>query len=311
MIKVENLSRNYGKFRAVDDVSFSISRGEIVGLLGHNGAGKTTIMKMLTAFLEPTEGKVLIDDLDISEKRLEVQKKIGYLPENCPLYHEMTVFEYLEYIAYLRGFTNDTAEKQLGEVISRTGLADRAKQRIGTLSRGYQQRVGVAGAILHNPEILILDEPTNGLDPSQIQGMRSLIKELSEKSTVIISTHILQEVQAICDRVLIILNGKLALDSRLEDLQSSNRLLLSIDKQPEEAKSTLGSLSSVKAIEHMGSTEHGYDYLVELAQNGSDISAELARSIIEKGIKLYSFAPEKRDLESVFREINVGGSNAE
>ncbi|MCI5219889.1 MAG: ABC transporter ATP-binding protein, partial [Candidatus Electrothrix sp. LOE2] len=190
MINVEHLTRKYGDFTAVDDVSFAIGQGEIVGLLGHNGAGKTTIMKMMTGFLEPTKGNITVDDLDVGRNRREIQKKIGYLPENCPVYPEMTVLEYLEYSAALHGVAEQDRPALIREAVARTALEAKATKPLSTLSRGYRQRTGVAQAILHKPDILILDEPTNGLDPTQIQHMRTLIRELAETSTVIISTHI-------------------------------------------------------------------------------------------------------------------------
>ncbi|MCI5145075.1 MAG: ABC transporter ATP-binding protein [Candidatus Electrothrix sp. AR3] len=229
MIKVENLTRKYGDFTAVDDVSFEIAPGEIVGLLGHNGAGKTTIMKMMTGYLEPTSGSISVEGLNIGVDRRNIQKRIGYLPENCPVYPEMSVLEYLDYSAALHGIEQQHRPALIREAVERTALEAKATKQLATLSRGYRQRTGVAQAILHKPSILILDEPTNGLDPTQIQHMRSLITELAKTTTVIISTHILQEVQAICDRVLIIKNGRMALDSRLDQIQKNPRLLVSTD----------------------------------------------------------------------------------
>ena len=192
MIQVENLTRRYGDFTAVDDVSFSIGRGEIVGLLGHNGAGKTTIMKMLTGFLEPTAGTITIDGLAIGRDTTAIQSRIGYLPENCPVWPEMTVIDYLDYQANLHGLPEGQRKAAIAKAIRRTALKEKATSPIQTLSRGYRQRVGVAQAILHDPDIVILDEPTNGLDPTQIRHMRDLIRELAQTATVIVSTHILQ-----------------------------------------------------------------------------------------------------------------------
>ena len=209
MIDAEELTRRYGETLAVDSVSFSIGGGEIVGLLGHNGAGKTTIMKMLTGYLEPSAGRVRVDGYDVADEPEAVQQRLGYLPENCPVYPEMTVVEYLDYVSGLRGVADSAAA--IREVLAATDLTGRAFDPIGTLSRGYQQRVGVAQAIVHKPQLLILDEPTNGLDPSQTQQMRNLILRLAENATVILSTHIMQEVDAVCDRVMILRAGKLAL----------------------------------------------------------------------------------------------------
>jgi ABC-2 type transport system ATP-binding protein len=213
MIEVRELSRSYGELKAVDRVTFDISRREIVGLLGHNGAGKTTIMKMLTGFLEPSSGTIRIEGLEIADCRREIQRRIGYLPENCPLYPDMTVLDHLDYHASLHGIATSGRAAAIRRAVERTELGAKAMAQVATLSRGYRQRLGVAQAILHEPDILILDEPTNGLDPSQIQHMRSLIRELAGHATVIISTHILQEVEAICGRVLIMRAGRLALDS--------------------------------------------------------------------------------------------------
>ncbi|MCH8301561.1 MAG: ABC transporter ATP-binding protein, partial [Proteobacteria bacterium] len=192
MIRVEALTRTYGSLTAVDQVSFEIGTGEIVGLLGHNGAGKTTIMKMLTGYLEPTGGSIEIDGLDINTEREAVQQRIGYLPENDPLYYEMTVIDYLDYAATLHGVPDDQRNDRIREAIVRTELSSRATDVIGTLSRGFCQRVGVAQTILHNPRVLILDEPTNGLDPTQVQHMRDLVRFLAKHATIILSTHILQ-----------------------------------------------------------------------------------------------------------------------
>ena len=192
MITVQNITRKYDNFIAVDNVSFTIGQGEIVGLLGHNGAGKTTIMKMLTGYLEPTAGKITIGERLLNGDRRPIQEQIGYLPENCPVYPEMSVIDYLDYGASLHGVEKAKRQQMVLRAIERTALAEKAHQQIATLSRGYRQRTGVAQAILHDPKILILDEPTNGLDPTQIQQMRQLIRELAKQSTVIISTHILQ-----------------------------------------------------------------------------------------------------------------------
>ena len=224
MIAAKNLTRTYGTFTAVDRVSFTIDEGEIVGLLGHNGAGKTTIMKMLTGFLEPDSGSVSIYGHDIQEERSVAQSYIGYLPENCPLYPDMTVAAFLDYAAELKGLSEFEKPAAICEAIDATELGEKVMSPISSLSRGYRQRVGVAQAILHNPKIVILDEPTNGLDPSQIKHMRALIERLAKNATVILSTHILQEVAAVCGRVIIVNRGKLALDSALAGLGGAGGL---------------------------------------------------------------------------------------
>ncbi|MFV0436648.1 MAG: ABC transporter ATP-binding protein [Desulfopila sp.] len=308
MINVERLTRKYGEFTAVDDVSFAISPGEIVGLLGHNGAGKTTIMKMMTGYLEPTGGTITIDGLEVTEKRRQVQKKIGYLPENCPVYPEMTVIDYLDYSATLRGIGTAERPKRIAEAIARTGLGEKAGATIATLSRGYRQRTGVAQAILHQPGILILDEPTNGLDPTQIQQMRSLITDLARQSTVIISTHILQEVQAICDRVIIMKDGAKALDARLADLNRNDRLLLLISAPPESATEILAGLTGVSAVQAAsvtGSDSHTYAITLVSAKDRMQTAAEIAAAVHQHGWQLYGMHFEFRNLETVFAEISA------
>lgn len=313
MIEAAELSLQYGDFTAVERVSFDISAGEIVGLLGHNGAGKTTILRMLTGFLEPSAGRIEIAGMALAEHREEVQKKIGYLPENCPLYPEMTVIDALEYAAELRGIPEGERLEALREAIAQTELSEKATHPIYTLSRGYRQRVGVAQAILHRPEILILDEPTNGLDPSQIQHMRAVIAELREQSTIILSTHILQEVEAVCDRVIIILNGRLALDSRLVDLQNSERLLLCIDRGPEESRRKLSGLGGVRAVEflHSEGVQHHYALELERSPSGNgiaELTPGIVRALMQQGTDVFAIHPETRDLETVFRDISTDSS---
>ncbi|MGD8908914.1 MAG: ATP-binding cassette domain-containing protein [Chromatiales bacterium] len=307
MIRVSDLIRTYGDLTAVNKVSFGINQGEIVGLLGHNGAGKTTIMKMLTGYLEPTAGSIEIDGLDIANNRKAVQQRIGYLPENDPLYPEMTVIDYLDYAAELHGVPADDRLECIWKAIERAGLADRAADRIATLSRGYRQRVGVAQAIIHNPRLLILDEPTNGLDPTQVQQMRELIRSLAQHATVILSTHILQEVQAICDRVIIIRNGRKALDATMEELRAGKRLLVSVDAAPERALDLFRSLQGVKSVETLNTAgvEHRYALDLERQEILHQTAPELANRVTAQGMKLYALQPESRNLETIFGEISA------
>ncbi len=304
MIEVSHLTRRYGNVTAVDDVSCSIGQGEIVGLLGHNGAGKTTLLKVLTGYLEPTSGRITVDGLDIGEHTARIQARIGYLPENCPVWPDMTVIDYLEYQASLHGIRKEDREQAIREAIRRTKLAEKAADTIETLSRGYRQRVGVAQAILHRPDIIILDEPTNGLDPTQIQQMRELIRELAEHATVIISTHILQEVQAVCDRVLIMRAGQLVVDSGLDELEQSSGLLVSLDA---EASQVLKRLSGVRDVTEQGQQDGHYDYLLDAPL---DAAPQIARSLQEEGLSLYRLQPRQRDLERVFAEVNGELSHA-
>lgn len=298
MIQVEHLTRRYGDFTAVDDVSFRIGRGEIVGLLGHNGAGKTTIMKMMTGYLEPTAGTIRIGDLDIGRDTRAIQARIGYLPENCPVWPEMTVIDYLDYQASLHGVPTTKRPQAIAAAIRRTALKEKATAPIQTLSRGYRQRVGVAQALLHHPDIVILDEPTNGLDPTQIQQMRGLIRELAKTATVIVSTHILQEVQAVCERVLILRAGKLVLDARIDELQRGHRLLVSLGGDGREA---LAGVKGVNAVEEREAREGQRQYVLDA---GAEIAPAVAEAVHAAGLKLYSLQPERRDLETVFAELN-------
>jgi ABC-2 type transport system ATP-binding protein len=300
LITVENLSRRYGDFLAVDSVDFSIGAGQIVGLLGHNGAGKTTIMKMLSGYLEPSAGRVEVDGIDVADDPQAVQALLGYLPENLPLYPEMSVVDYLEYAAELRGVAEEARAAAVREAIHSTELEEKAFDTIDTLSRGYRQRVGVAQALLHRPKVLILDEPTNGLDPGQTQHMRDLIRSLAAQATVILSTHIMQEVSAICDRVMILRDGKLVLDENLADIQRSERLTLATDADAERVNSALKDVSGVgEAVAQP--TGRG----LALPIDGDErIAAQVASALVGAGINVYSLAPEHRDLESVFREVS-------
>ncbi len=310
MIQVDAITRRYRDFVAVDDVSFAISPGEIVGLLGHNGAGKTTIMKMMTGYLEPTTGTISIDGLDVSRNRQKIQKKIGYLPENCPVYPDMTVIDYLDYAAALHGLSESERAPLVVAAIDRTGLREKATESIATLSRGYRQRTGVAQAILHRPKFLILDEPTNGLDPTQIQHMRGLIKELAREATVIISTHILQEVQAICDRVIILKDGKKALDARIADLQQESRLLLATNAAADRIVPLVRSLADVFAaelIESAGQPPGTFQYAITVADNRQrqQTAATIARLVQQHDWQLFSLHFQARTLETVFSDISA------
>ena len=306
MIQVEHLTRTYGPLKAVDDVSFTIGPGEIVGLLGHNGAGKTTIMKMLTGFLEPTAGAIRIDGLDLATDLRGVQARIGYLPENCPVYPEMTVAGALRYHAGLHGVGGAELGPLLRLALARTGLTDKAGQSIATLSRGYRQRVGVARAILHRPKILILDEPTNGLDPTQIQHMRELIRELACEATLLISTHILQEVQAVCGRVLIIQHGCLALDARLAELAAARRLLVTVDDR-DEAQAMLAELAGVTGVERLPAAPGRACFALAGTGFAEELAPAAAAAVARAGWSLYGLGPEARDLEKIFTDINLNG----
>ena len=309
MIEVEGLTRKYGDLVAVDDVSFSIGKGEVVGLLGHNGAGKTTIMRMLTGYIEPTAGSVIIDGMPLGESRLSIQRKLGYLSENAPLYSDMSVVSYLEYVADLRGVARAGRPAVLRRALERTWLADRALDPVGTLSKGYKQRLGVAQAIVHEPEILILDEPTNGLDPTQIFQMRSLVRDLSENATIIVSTHILQEVEAVCERVIIMVQGRIAVDSRLSELQQSHRLVVGLGTPSDDAAERLRAIPGV-AMVSPAEGPRGESYGLELEAPMDEVAPGVAREAVERGWELYRMSEEARTLETVFREVGERGGHA-
>ncbi|MBU2979133.1 ABC transporter ATP-binding protein [Alteromonas sp. C1M14] len=298
MIQAKHLERRYGNFSAVNDVSFKIARGEIVGLLGHNGAGKTSIMKMLTGYLEPTSGEILVDGLAIGQHTKEIQAKMGYLPENCPVWPEMTVIDYLDYQASLHNIPLAQRKAAIANAIGRTALKDKATAPIQTLSRGYRQRVGVAQAILHAPEIVILDEPTNGLDPTQIRQMRTLIKELAKTATVIVSTHILQEVQAVCERVLILRAGRLVVNAKLAELQKDDALLLSVNN---DIKQLLRDLPQVNEVEELPSLPQRKRYRIKTQP---DNAPHIARAVNGANCELYELTTERHDLETLFAQVN-------
>jgi ABC-2 type transport system ATP-binding protein len=312
MLEVSQLTRCYGNFVAVEQVSFNIGQGEIVGLLGHNGAGKTTIMKMLSGYLEPNSGHIKVNGIDLTHEPKSVQRQLGYLPESLPVYAELVVADYLDYVATLKGLRGLDKSRDIKRVIEATDIGAKLLQPINTLSRGYKQRVGVAQAILGRPKLLILDEPTNGLDPTQIEHMRDLIRSIAKQATVILSTHIMQEVDALCDRVLILRDGKLIVDEELKALRSSNQLTV-ISSLPEsvvrEQVEQLSEIESFTVFSRQDSAVFQYRFTLS-AQSAIDESqvnqlcTRLAKSIIQAGGELYQLRTEHRDLETLFREVN-------
>ncbi len=304
MLKVEDLTRRYGGFLAVDHVTFSVGKGEIVGLLGHNGAGKTTIMKMLSGYLEPNSGNAIVDGHNIVDEPKEVQKALGYLPETLPLYPEMTVAQYLYFSADLKGLKDREKVSEILRVTNSTDLKEKFLSPIANLSRGYKQRLGVAQAIIGNPSLLILDEPTNGLDPEQTQHMRSLIRDIAKNATVILSTHIMQEVDALCSRVLMLHSGKLALDAQLDELRASNSLLVECSLATTKSES-LENLFGVETISVISTTEGSNTYRVKTNASAGlkNVSADIAREISKQKESLFVLKPELRDLETLFREV--------
>lgn len=297
MIEAKNLVRHYGDFAAVDDVSFRIEAGEVVGLLGHNGAGKTTIMKMLTGFLEPSAGVIEVDGVSVRDNPKAAQAMMGYLPESLPLYPELTVVDYLSYAAQLR---NLEPQQAVRDAVAATQLEEKAFDPISTLSRGYKQRVGVAQAILHKPNFLILDEPSNGLDPSQIQHIRELIRELAKSATIILSTHIMQEVDAVCDRAIILRSGRIVVDERLSDLQETTELSVRSTPQAD----VVDLLSGHAAVASCNAVAPGH-WQIGLQGDVHASAAQVAETLVGAGVPIFELAPQSRDLETVFREVNA------
>ncbi len=304
MIEVSHVSRNFGDFRAVNDVSFSIPTGQIVGLLGPNGAGKTTTMRMITGFLSPSSGTVKIDGIDITENPVEAKKKIGYMPESAPLYGEMIVEDYLVYIANIYG--QNPAEK-VPALCEECGLKEVMSKNISELSRGNRQRVALAHALMNDPEILILDEPTSGLDPNQVEDVRAIIREIGKTRTVIVSTHILSEVETICSRAIIISGGKLVADSSIEELKNSigtsSTVYITVGGNgaagaPELAKAITGVAGvSVNQI------EDGLTELVVSVNGDAEIRPSLIKKLVEGGCDIYEAALNKNTLEDVFHTL--------
>jgi len=305
MISVKKLEKRYGEFRAVKDVDFEVNRGDIVGLLGQNGAGKTTVMKILTGYIEPTSGTVTVGGVDVLQDRLGVQRQIGYLPENAPLYPEMLVQEYLLMMAELRSIPADKRVAAVQEAVVATGLGKFLVRPIAELSKGYRQRVGLAQAILHKPDVLVLDEPTNGLDPVQILEIRALIKRLAQNATIILSTHILQEIEAVCNRVVVLINGELAADSTLVDLLRSRRVRVSLKAGGADVGTTLGRTAGVTRVTRRGADADltGYDqWICEYDAAEPPVTA-LIEAAQAAGLGLGAIAPEVPSLETVFRQL--------
>ncbi len=308
MIEAHTLTRRYGNLTAVNEVSFEIGSNEVVGLLGHNGAGKTTVMRMLTGYLEPSSGRVTFHGADLAENAHNIQRQLGYLPENPPLYPDMVVADYLDYAATVKGMHGSRRSAAIREALLATELTAQALRPIRTLSRGFRQRVGVAQAILGRPRLLVLDEPTNGLDPHQTRHMRELIRQLASRATVILSTHIMQEVEATCDRVLILRDGHLVLDSRLEELREGRSLHLRTSAGVEALPAYLRRMPQLAAVHRDFAGDLREDYTLQLRE-GADpdrAAANVAHCVIQAGARLYRLQPVVRDLDSVFREVTAG-----
>lgn len=295
-IIVDQLTKVYGEQTAVNQISFSVQSGEIVGFLGPNGAGKSTTMKMLTCFIPQTSGKASVCGFDTEKNSLDVRRNVGYLPEHNPLYPEMYVKEYLEFAARLNGMKN--ADKRIEDMIAMTGLTLERRKKIGQLSKGYRQRVGLAQAMLHDPKVLIMDEPTSGLDPNQLAEVRSLIKNIGKEKTVILSTHIMQEVQAICSRVIIINKGKIVADDSVDGIQAQQKGTTIIQVEFKEAvnQQLLKQIAGVRSVK--GDTKLIIEYYGD-----ADIREYLFRFAVENKYTLLNMHIEKQNLEDVFHDL--------
>ena len=299
-ISVKNVTKKYGNQNALDKISFEISKGEIVGFLGPNGAGKSTSMKIITCFIPQTNGEVKVCGLDVNEEPIKVKRKIGYLPEHNPLYLDMYVKEYLLFLARLHKVKNK--KERVTEMIKSVGLEMEQHKKIGALSKGYRQRVGLASAILHNPEVLILDEPTTGLDPNQIVDIRNLIKEIGKTKTVLMSTHIMQEVEAICDRVIIINHGKIVADDKTSNLKNilKDQHIVVVEFKENVEVSLLKNIVGVKSV-HL----HEDNSFHLVPDNGKDIRESVFKFAVEHKLSIISLKEEEKRLEEVFKSLTA------
>lgn len=293
-IEVQHISKTYGDQKALDDVSFSVQKGEVVGFLGPNGAGKSTMMKILTSYLSSSEGEARVNGFDVVGESMQVKRSIGYLPEHNPLYLDMYVREMLLFNAQIYKVPKARVE----EIISQTRLTPEANKKIGELSKGYRQRVGLANALLHNPQVLILDEPTTGLDPNQLIEIRQLIKNLGEEKTVLLSTHIMQEVEAICDRVIIINKGKIVLDSSLEDLKKNQQQIIEVEFDYRIENIAFNQLP------HLEKSENPYDFVYHLYfSTEKDMRSRVFDFAHDNGLKILQLHQKSRTLEKLFTEL--------
>ena len=297
-LSVKNVTKLYGSQKALDNVSFEIGSGEIVGFLGPNGAGKSTMMKIITCFIESSKGKVEVCGLDVNQKSLEVRKRVGYLPEHNPLYLDMYVKEYLHFIAGIHKLKNK--KQRVAEMIEMVGLTVEQNKKISALSKGYKQRVGLAQAMIHDPEVLILDEPTSGLDPIQLEDIRALIKNIGKKKTVMLSTHIMQEVEAICDRIIIIKKGQIVADEGSLNIQieDENAQVISVEFDSIVAKSKLNSIKGVNKVEQISD----FKWIIE-TKSKEDFRKVVAKFAQENGLLVLGMKVEELSLEDVFKKL--------
>ncbi|MDZ4712708.1 MAG: ATP-binding cassette domain-containing protein [bacterium] len=310
-IKIENLTKYYGQQAAVNNISFEINTGEIVGFLGPNGAGKSTTMKMITTYLTPSSGKIYVNELDTEERSMDVRRKIGYLPEQNPLYFDMNVLDYLQYAAELESVPKGEVMKSIKRMVELCGLGEVQHKDIGELSKGFKQRVGLAQAMIHNPEVLILDEPTSGLDPNQIIEIRKLIRQLGKLKTVVLSTHILQEVEATCDRVLIINKGEIVADGSPDTLQNMFKgqidINLILKKDAIDKELILRALSSISNVEKAKFTKEDANTIhVNISGlKGKDIREDIFKKIVSMNLVLLGMHQEETSLEDIFRQLTT------
>jgi ABC-2 type transport system ATP-binding protein len=306
MIEATDLTKSYGPIEALRGVTFNVAPGEIVGLLGPNGAGKSTTIKILTGYLQPDSGEVKVDGLDVLTHTREVQARIGYLPENAPLYLELSVQSYLRLMADLREIPREAQLARLSEAIYATGLTEHLTRPIGQLSKGFRQRVGLAQAILHQPKLLIFDEPTVGLDPTQIVEIRNLIKRLARHSTILFSSHILSEVEAVCDRVIIIMNGEVKADARLADLAATANAVLVLQQEINGLERSLKALSGVRQVDQVR-TPDGYPAYRLVGQDQADLCPAIYDLARQENWPLRELRRDVRTLETVFNELATAG----
>jgi ABC-2 type transport system ATP-binding protein len=317
MIKVKNLVKNYGgKKPAVNDVTFSIGKGEIVGLLGPNGAGKTTIMKMITGYLNPSQGEVLVDGINTLDDPITVKSKIGYLPERSPLYNDMTVYEYLSFVADVRGLVGNEKYQKITEMIVLVNLERVVARKIKELSNGYKKRVGLASAMIHDPEILILDEPTAGLDPNQIIMFRKILRRLSEQKTIILSTHVLSEIEAICEKVIIINSGKIVADNSLQELMENNSKETFLDFVVEaeklaEVENVVCGLDGAWNVEFEKKETRNQFRFKALLSSAAEFKSKLTEAVNAKGWKLVYAEEKKPNLEEIFLKLTANTQEIE
>jgi ABC-2 type transport system ATP-binding protein len=302
VIEAKGLSKSYGDVKALCGVSFSVDKGEVIGLLGPNGAGKTTLMKILTGYLQADTGEAVVAGAEVGANPLAVQARLGYLPENAPLYRDMTVQEYLLMMAELRSIGPDRRGGLLRDAVEATGLGEYIDRPIGNLSKGYRQRVGLAQALLHRPELLILDEPTTGLDPTQIVEIRELIRTLAENATVVLSTHILPEVEMTCERVILIARGELRADAKLAELRADRAAVVAIDRAATGVEQVLRSVPGVDRVD-VGSEDGPYKRWRVTSATNDDLCPALFDAIRDRGWRVAELRSDTRTLESVFREL--------